>query len=85
MTFAIKIDLTNLKSDVNELDIDKLKTSTNVKNLKSKVDKLDVHELKVVPIDLKRPSDIVKNEVLEKLLYNILVSIFTDIDTDIDS
>ena len=85
MTFAIKIDLTNLKSDVNELDIDKLKTSTNVKNLKSKVDKLDVDKLKVVPIDLKRPSGIVKNEALEKLLYNILVSTFTDIDTDIDS
>lgn len=55
MTFAIKIDLTNLKSDVDEIDIDILKTShTNETNVKSKVDKLDNDELKIVPIDLKR-------------------------------
>ena len=55
MTFAIKIDLTNLKSDVDEIDIDILKTShTNETNVKSKVGKLDNDELKIVPIDLKR-------------------------------
>ena len=38
-----KTDLANLKSDVNKLDIDKLKNvSTGLSNLKSKGDKLDV-------------------------------------------
>ena len=40
--FAKKLDLANLKSDVDKLDIDKLKNvPTNLSNLKSKVDKLD--------------------------------------------
>ena len=38
-----KTDLANLKSDVDKLDIDKLKNvPTNLSNLKSKVDQLDV-------------------------------------------
>ena len=45
-TFAKKIDLANLKSNVDKLDIDKLKNvPTNLSNLKSKVDKLDVDKL----------------------------------------
>ena len=41
-----KIDLNNLKSDLDKLDIDKLKNvPTNLSNLKTKVDKLDVDKL----------------------------------------
>ena len=41
--FAKKVHLANLKSDVDKLDIDKLKNlPTNLISLKSKVDKLDV-------------------------------------------
>ena len=44
--FAKKIDLANLKSDLDKLDIDKLKNvPTNLSNLKTKVDKLDVDKL----------------------------------------
>ena len=51
-SFAKKVDLANLKSDVDKLDIDKLKTlSTNLSNLKSKVDKLDVDKLVLVSVD----------------------------------
>ena len=40
--FARKVDLANLKSDVDKVDIDKLKNvSSNLSNLKSKTDKLD--------------------------------------------
>ena len=40
--FAKKVDLSNLKSNVNKLDIDKLKNvPSNLSYLKSKVDKLD--------------------------------------------
>ena len=47
--YAIKIDLANLKFNVDKLDIDKLKNvPTNLSNLKSKVDKLDVDKLVLV-------------------------------------
>ena len=41
-----KVDLTNLKSNIDKLDINKLKNvSANLRNLKSKVNKLDVDKL----------------------------------------
>ena len=44
--FAEKVDLANLKSNVVELDIDKLKNvPTNLSNLKSKVVKVDIDKL----------------------------------------
>ena len=55
--FAKKVDLANLKSNVDKLDIDKLKNvPTNLTNLKSKVDKLYVNKLVPVPIDLSKLS-----------------------------
>ena len=45
--FAREVDLANLKSDVDKLDIDTLKNvPSNLNNLKSKVGKLDVDEFK---------------------------------------
>ena len=42
---AEKVDLASLKSNVDELDIDKLKNvPTNLSNLKGKIDKLDVNK-----------------------------------------
>ena len=70
--FTTKTDLANLKFDVNKLDIDKLKNGpSNLNNLKSKVDKLDVDKLVPAPVDLSKLSDIVKNDVVEKM-YIIL-------------
>ena len=44
--FAKKVDFASLKSNVDKLDIDKLKNvRTNLSNLKSKVDKVDVDTL----------------------------------------
>ena len=64
---AKETDLANLKSDVDKLDIDKLKTlSTNLSNLKSKVDKLDVDKLVPVSVDLTKLSDVVKNNIVKK-------------------
>ena len=70
-SFAKKVDLANLKSNVDKLDIDKLKNvPTNLSNLKSKVDKLDVDKLIPVPVDLSKLSDGVKNYVIKIDLYN---------------
>ena len=66
-TFAKKIHYICLKSDVDKLDIDKLKTVlTNLNNLTSEVGKLDVDKLEAVPINLKKPSDIIDNDVVKK-------------------
>ena len=59
--FAKKVDLVSLKSNVNKLDIDKLKNvPSNLSNLKRKVDKLDVNKLVPVLVDLSKLNDIVK-------------------------
>ena len=44
--------------------------SGNLCNLKSKVDKLDVDKLVPVPADLSKLSDLVKNDVVKKHVYN---------------
>ena len=77
--FTKKVDLANLKSDVDELDIDKLKNiPTNLNNLKSKVDKVDVDKLISVPVDLSRLSDVVKNDVVKKDVYNTKIENIED-------
>ena len=43
---------------------------TNLSNVKSKVDKLDVGKLVTVPVDLSKLSDVVKNDVVKKDVYN---------------
>ena len=44
--------------------------ATNLSNLKGKVDKLDVDKLIPVPVGLSKLSDLVKNDVVKKDLYN---------------
>ena len=39
-------------------------------NLKSKVDKLDVDKFLPVLVDLSKPSDVAKNDVAKKDVYN---------------
>ena len=64
LDFAKTTDLANLKSDVDKLDIDKLKNvPSGLNNLKSKVDKLDKGKLETTPVDLSKLSNIVKNDV----------------------
>ena len=65
--FAIKIDLANLKSNADKLDIAKLKNvPTNLSNLKTKVDELDIDKLVTVPVELSKLSNVVKNDVVKK-------------------
>ena len=39
---------------------------TDLSNLKSKVDKLDIDELALVPVDVNKLSNVVKNDVVKK-------------------
>ena len=59
-SFALKTNLTNLKTEVDKLDIDKLKNlPNNSNNLETKVDKLDTDKLLSVPVDLSKLSNVV--------------------------
>ena len=69
--FTKKADLANSKSNVDKWDNDKLKNIlTNLSNLKKKIDKLDIDKLLPVPVDLSKLRDVVKNNFVEKDVYN---------------
>ena len=75
-SFANNVDLTNLKPDVDKLDIDELKNVlTNLNNFKGKVDELDVDKLVPVTVDLSKLSDVVKNDVVKKDVCNAKIKI----------
>ena len=59
--FTKKVDLPNLKSNVDKLDIDKLKNVPSaLSSFKSKVDKLDIGKLESIPVYLSKLSNVIK-------------------------
>ena len=54
---------------------------TNLANLKIEVDKLDIDKLVPIPADLSKLSNVVKNDVVKKTVYNKLVAKVDNIDT----
>ena len=62
-----------MKAEVEKLNINKfVNVPTSLNNLKTKVDDLDGGILKTVPIDLKKLSNIVANEVVKNTKLNTL-------------
>ena len=43
---------------------------SNLRNFESKVDKLDVHKLVSVPVDLRKLSDVIENDIVKKDVSN---------------
>ena len=83
-SFAKKPDSASLKSDVDKLEIYKLEIMpTNLTNLKRKVDKLDVHKLVPIPVALSKLSDVVKNDIIKKNVYNAKIENIEDKIPDI--
>ena len=61
-SFTLKPNWANLKTEVDKLDIDELKSlPNNLTNVKSKVDKFDFDKVAPVPVDLSKLSNVVKN------------------------
>ena len=75
--YATKADLKN----VTNVDTSSFALKTNLVNLKTEVHKLEVDKLVPVPVDLSKLSDIVKNAVVKKTMYDQLVAKVKNIDT----
>ena len=65
----VKIDLTNYatKKDINDIthvDTSNFALKINLANLKTEVDKLYIDKLVPVPLDLRKLSNVVKNDVV---------------------
>ena len=75
--YATKNDLKN----VTQVDVSSFALKTNLANLKTEVDKLEIDKLAPVPTDLSKLSDVVKNDVVKKTMYNKLVAKVNNIDT----
>ena len=83
-SFAEKVNLANLKSNVDKLDIDKLKIiPTSLSNLKSKTDKIDVDKLVPFLVDLSKLSNVVKNDIDKNDVYNAKIKKIEDKIPDI--
>ena len=82
----VKVDLSIYVTKVDIKNISHVGTSsfalkTNLANLKTEVDKLDIDKLVPVPVDLSKLSDVVKNDVVKKTVYDKLVAKVNSIDT----
>ena len=82
----VKVDLSNYATqtdlkNVTHVDTSRFTLKTNLANLKTEVDKLDFDKLAPVPVDLSKLSDVVKNDVVKKDVYNKLIAKVNSIDT----
>ena len=82
----VKVDLSNYatKTDlknVTHVDTSNFALKTNLASLKTEVDKLDIDKLAPVPDDLNKLSDVVKNDVVKKTVYDKLAAKVNKIDT----
>ena len=76
--YATKTDLKN----ISHVDTASFALKTNLASLKTEVDKLDIGKLVPVPADLSKLSDVVKNDVAKKPLYDKLAATVNNIDTN---
>ena len=81
-----KVDLSNYATKTDIKNIARIDTSsfalrTTLSSLKTEVDKLDIDKLVPFPVDLSRLSDVVKNDVIKKTVYDKLVAKANSINT----
>ena len=75
--YATKDDIKN----ITYIDTSSFGLKTNLANLKTEVDKLYIDKLATVPVDLSKLSNVVKNDVVKKTVYDKLVAKVDNIDT----
>ena len=84
----VKVDLSNYatKTDIkniSHIDTSSFALKTNLANLKTEVDKLDIDKLVPVPVDLSKLSDVVKNDVVKKTVFDKLLAKVKSIVTSV--
>ena len=83
---SVNINLSNYatKSDIKNIshfDTSSFELKTNLVSLKADVDKLDFDQFVSVPVDLSKLSNVVKNVVIKKAMFDKLVAKVNNIDT----
>ena len=82
----VKVDLFNFTTETDikniwHIDISSFALKSNLASSKTEVDKLDIDKLVPVAVDLSKLSDVVKNDVVKKTIYNKSVAQVNSIDT----
>ena len=82
----VKSDLSNYETKTDLKNLTNIDTSsfvlkTNLASLKTEVNKLDIDKLAPVLVDLSKLSDVVKDDVVKKTVYDELVAKVNNIDT----
>ena len=82
----VRVDLSNYatKTDIKNIshvDISRFALKSNLASSKTEVDKLDIDILVLVPVDLSKLSDVVKNDDVKKAVYDTLVAKVNSFDT----
>ena len=75
--YATKTDLKN----ISHVDVSSFALKSNLASIKTEVAKLDIGKLKLAPNDLVKLSNVVKNDVVKKTVYDKLVAKVDNIDT----
>ena len=78
-SIKVKIDLSNYatKTDIKNIlhvDTSSFALKTNLASLKTEVDKLDIDKFVPVAVDFSKLSNLVKNDVVKRTVYNKLVA-----------
>ena len=82
----VKADLANYatKADIKNIlhvDNSSFALKSSLASLKTEVDKLDIDRLAPVPVDLSKLSDVAKNDIVKKTVYDKLVAKVNSLDT----
>ena len=82
----VTVDLSNYATETDLKNVTHVDTSSfalkkNLANSKTEVNKLDIDKLVHVPTDLSKLSDVAKNDVGKKTVYDKLVTKVNNIDT----
>ena len=85
-TLTLKFSLSNSATktglkNVTHVDTSRFTLKKNLASLKTEVDKLDLGKLAPVPVDLSKLSNVVKNDVVKKTVYDKLIGKVNNIDT----
>ena len=83
----VEIDLSycETKEDIKNIthvDTSSFALKANLSSLKTEVNKLDIDKLVPIPNDLSKLSNVVKNDVVKKTVYNKLVAKADNINTN---